>query len=64
MNNPSRRFVDRAGDILILPRMNNLVWYEHIKGQSFDLRGMHGGLTEKELLIPFAISRLDRVTGV
>ena len=61
LGTPSRRFLDRAGNLLILPRGNRTIWYEHREGRRFDLLGMHGGPTERELLIPFAISKLSRL---
>jgi Type I phosphodiesterase / nucleotide pyrophosphatase len=61
LGSPSKRFLDRAGNLLILPRGNGTIWYEHKEGRKFDLLGMHGGLTEKELMIPFAISHLSRL---
>ncbi|MDA4113200.1 MAG: alkaline phosphatase family protein [Thaumarchaeota archaeon] len=61
LGTPSRRFIDRAGNLLILPRGNGTIWYEHKAGRKFDLLGLHGGLTEGELLIPFAISSLSRL---
>lgn len=64
LNRPSTRFTERAGDILILPRRKNMVWYEHTKGRKFDLLGMHGGLSEDEMLIPFAISKLSDLSSV
>ena len=62
LGTPSRRFLDRAGNLLVLPLGNRTIWYEHRKGGKFDLLGMHGGLTERELIIPFAISNLSRLT--
>ena len=56
---PSRRFVERAGNLLILSRRNNLIWYRHPAGDEFDLLGMHGGLTRNEMLIPLAAARLS-----
>jgi hypothetical protein len=63
VNEPSRQFIQRSGDLLVLPSNNHLVWYEHIKGSKFDLLGMHGGLTKKEMLVPFAISKLSDVSN-
>jgi Type I phosphodiesterase / nucleotide pyrophosphatase len=59
---PTRRFLERAGNLLVLPRENKTVWYEFIKGKKFELLGMHGGLTKTELLVPFAISNLGRLS--
>ena len=56
---PHPRFRGRIGDILILPRGNNTVWYEHIPGKRMKLRGLHGGLSSDEMLIPFAAARLS-----
>lgn len=50
--NPSPRFIKRVGEILILP--NQSIWW---KGNSFskvEELGLHGGLTAKEVLIPFS----------
>lgn len=64
INRPSRRFTERAGDLLILPREKNMVWYEYTKGRKFNLLGMHGGLTQDEMLIPLAISKLSELSCV
>lgn len=55
--NPSKTFLQRAGNIIILPYKNNTIWYEHIKGEFVTYKGHHGGLSEDEMLIPFAIAR-------
>lgn len=55
----SKNFIDRAGNILMLPYNNKSIWYEHTKGDKFDLIGMHGGLNKEEILIPFAAARLS-----
>ena len=49
----------RIGDLIILPRDEQLVWYEHRQGQRLTLNGMHGGLSEAEMIIPFAAARLS-----
>lgn len=55
----SKRFARRAGNLLVLQRGNNLVWYQHPNGEKFNLMGMHGGLTRDEMLIPMAVARLS-----
>jgi hypothetical protein len=55
LGKPHRRFVQRIGNLLILPERDELIWFEHIKGKKFDLRGVHGGLRPDEMLIPFAV---------
>jgi len=56
---PKKEFFDRIGDILILPYKHNTIWYEHIKGKKLEFLGHHGGLSEEEMLIPFAIAKLS-----
>jgi len=58
---PKKEFYDRAGNLLILPYKNNTIWYEHIKGKKFDLFGMHGGLSEEEMLVPFGVAKLSEL---
>ena len=43
------RFYDRVGNLIIIPLDNNTVWmYE-----SFNQKGVHGGLSKSEMEIPF-----------
>jgi len=58
---PKKEFYDRAGNLLILPYKNNTIWYEHIKGEKFNLAGMHGGLSEEEILVPFGVAKLSEL---
>jgi Type I phosphodiesterase / nucleotide pyrophosphatase len=53
-----RHFQRRVGNLLILPQRDCLIWYEHLKGKKFTLRGMHGGLRVDEMLIPLAVANL------
>ena len=55
------KFLDRAGNLLILPHDNETVWFEHFKGRKFHLLGHHGGLNEDEMLVPLAITKLDNL---
>ncbi len=52
---PHPEFASRIGNIMILPRGHNGVWFEHIPGRRAEHRGMHGGMTDEEVLIPFGI---------
>src|SRR3989338_1477951 len=58
---PSTRFLERCGDIILLPKKNDTIWYEHIAGEFFNLRGHHGGLTKEEMLIPFCMAYLEDI---
>ncbi|MEM7821469.1 MAG: alkaline phosphatase family protein [Candidatus Aenigmatarchaeota archaeon] len=56
---PVKIFYERVGDLLILPYKNHTVWYQHVKGKKTELLGHHGGLSNDEILVPFAISKLS-----
>lgn len=56
---PSRRFLERVGDVLILPYGGETIWYEHVKGDLLEFLGHHGGLSKEEMLVPFGIARLE-----
>ena len=46
----------RIGDLILLPRENFYLWDRRDEPR---LRGRHGGLAEKEMLVPLLIARLD-----
>jgi predicted AlkP superfamily pyrophosphatase or phosphodiesterase len=54
-------FFERAGNLIILPYRNETVWFEHFKGRRLNLLGHHGGLSEEEMLVPLAITRLSKL---
>ncbi len=54
--NQGSEFLQRLGNIILLPYKGNTIWYEHIKGERVEFKGHHGGLTEDEMKIPFAIA--------
>ena len=53
------QFIDRAGNLLILPYRNETVWFEHFPDIKYNPVGQHGGLNEEEMLVPLAITKLD-----
>jgi hypothetical protein len=53
-----KRFKHRVGNLLVLPERDSLIWFEHLKGKKFGLRGMHGGLRPDEMLVPLAAANL------
>lgn len=60
---PSQRFFDRAGNLLVLPFDGERIWYQHISGEFEELVGMHGGLSEQEMIVPFAAVQLSKLQG-
>ena len=54
----SDKFLERAGNLLILPYDKETIWFEHFKGLKFGSLGHHGGLNQNEMLVPFMASRL------
>ena len=62
LNKPSKRFIDRAGNLLVIPRKNGMVWYKHSKKENVRFRGIHGGLTEDEMIIPFSVGNLEKLS--
>jgi hypothetical protein len=61
INKPSRKFLSRAGNLMVLPHGDNTVWYRYEKGDSFSLRGHHGGLSAEEMTIPLAAGRVSDI---
>ena len=61
LGKPEPKFLDRIGNLMILPRKNNLVWYKYRRGDRFRGMGHHGGMTPREMLIPFVASRLSEL---
>jgi hypothetical protein len=52
-------FIERAGNLLILPCGNETVWFDGPGGRKIDFIGQHGGLSEEEILVPLGIARLS-----
>ena len=58
---PTEKFIKRIGDILILPHLGYHVWYKHIEGFEWKQKGIHGGLSEDEMLVPFISTNLSNL---
>ncbi len=61
LNKPSERFLKRIGSILIIPHKGYHVWYKHDPNMHYGQRGMHGGLSEAEMIVPFSVARLSEL---
>jgi len=55
----SKRFRQRAGDILVLPRGNAIFWLEKERRKKPPKLGHHGGLSPEEMLIPLIAADLS-----
>ena len=58
---PETEFRTRVGDVLALPRKNNMVWYMHKENgmRKVSFRGHHGGMSKEEMLIPLAVANME-----
>ncbi len=52
---PSKNFMKRAGNVVILPRGNGTIWWYEKNRFEMKLRGLHGGLSRDEMEIPLII---------
>jgi predicted AlkP superfamily pyrophosphatase or phosphodiesterase len=59
INKPRPRFIDRVGDLMVLPRKNHLVWYRYSRSDRLSIRGHHGGMQPGEMLIPLVVTRVS-----
>jgi predicted AlkP superfamily pyrophosphatase or phosphodiesterase len=63
LNRASTKFKERVGNLLILPYGNGRIWYKGPAGYELNVRGLHGGLSKDEMLIPLAVGRLSDLQG-
>lgn len=54
-------FYNRLGNILILPKSPQSIWYQYLPTNKVEYKGHHGGLTADEMYIPFIVARLDQL---
>jgi hypothetical protein len=50
---PTERFLERVGNLVILPTQHHTVWWHGKDKPRMELRGMHGGLSPQEMETPF-----------
>jgi hypothetical protein len=55
----SEDFLERTGNLLIVPYGKETVWFEHRSGRRINLLGQHGGLHPDEMLVPFVAAKLS-----
>ena len=59
LNNPTKTFTRRVGNLLVLPKPGFHVWYEFFPDLPFEMLGIHGGLTKEEMLVPLGVAPLQ-----
>lgn len=59
LGKPSKDFLERTGNLLLMPFGKDTIWFEHRSGRKIDLRGQHGGLDPDEMLVPVATVKLE-----
>lgn len=57
----SQKFLMRSGNLMILPRWNETVWYKMKGVTELSLLGLHGGLNRNEMLVPLGIADLGEL---
>ncbi|MEM0139873.1 MAG: alkaline phosphatase family protein [Ferroplasma sp.] len=56
--NLNNKYRSRIGDVLVLPYPGRTVWFKYNKDDIIKDRGMHGGLSPEEMLIPLVTLNL------
>ncbi|MCL2258181.1 MAG: alkaline phosphatase family protein [Candidatus Bathyarchaeota archaeon] len=54
----SKGFFERAGNLLILPYNNQTIWFKDLQERKIDYLGQHGGLSRQEMIVPFAVTNI------
>lgn len=62
LNQPTETFRRRIGNVIILPYTHHHVWYEFFPEIPYRLLGIHGGLSEDEMIVPLAFAPLNELT--
>ncbi len=59
LGDASPEFIERAGNLLILPYGKETVWFDGPNGRKIEFAGQHGGLSEEEMLVHLGIAMLS-----
>lgn len=46
---------ERISDVWVLPNGENTVWYRHFRDETFVFKGMHGGASLNEMIVPLLV---------
>jgi predicted AlkP superfamily pyrophosphatase or phosphodiesterase len=58
LGEPLQRFLDRIGNVVIIPYPHKHIWYTKSEVRRYGQLGIHGGLSEEEMIVPFAVASL------
>jgi hypothetical protein len=61
---PIKKFLRRVGDVLILPRNDHVVWYQHSPNKPFTQLGCHGGLWAEEMIVPLVLAPIEHLSPI
>ncbi len=61
LNDPTKRYLGRVGNILIVPYPHKHVWWTESDQRMYHQKGMHGGLSEEEMIVPFGVAALSEL---
>jgi hypothetical protein len=53
LGNPTQRMIERCGNLILLPKDNNHIWWYEKDNFELTLIGVHGGASKDEMEIPF-----------
>lgn len=54
-------FMRRAGNLLVLPKSHNTVWFRMNGMSGLNLKGLHGGMTREEMIVPLCTGNLSEL---
>lgn len=61
LNHPIPKFLNRIGNVLILPYPGHHVWYEFFPDIPYRQLGIHGGMSEMEMIVPLAVGEFKNL---
>lgn len=61
LNQPIEKFLNRIGNVMILPYPGHHVWYEFFPDIPYRQLGIHGGMSEKEMFVPLAVGPMSEL---
>lgn len=63
INSPTKQFLERTGNLMVLPFAKRTTWYHHPGVERTELVGQHGGMHTDEMTIPLSIAKASALVG-